>query len=192
MGRLRHRRQLQAQPWDQGWGRLKKPVNVSWNDITTEYLPWLSRKTGKAYRLLSEAEWEYAARAGTTTPFWWGSSISTGQANYHGDYTYGGGPKGEYRDRTVPVDSFKANPWGLFNVHGNLWEWVQDCWNEDYNGAPLDGSARATGNCRDRVRRGGSWNNTPERLRSAYRSPSYSFIEDSIMGFRVARPVSDQ
>jgi formylglycine-generating enzyme required for sulfatase activity len=116
-------------PNDQGWGRGGRPViDVSWNDITREYLPWLSRKTGKTYRLLTEAEWEYAARAGTTTPFWWGSSISTSQANYHGPTTYGGGPKGEYRQKTVPVDSFAANLWGLYNVHGNVWEWVEDCW----------------------------------------------------------------
>jgi formylglycine-generating enzyme required for sulfatase activity len=95
------------EPGDEGWGRGKQPViNVSWNDITQQYLPWLSRKTGKAYRLLSEAEWEYVARAGTTTPFSWGSSISTNQANYNGNYVYGRGSKGEYRGRTLPVDSF--------------------------------------------------------------------------------------
>ena len=95
-------------------------------------MAWLSRKTGKTYRLLSEAEREYVARAGTTTPFWWGSTISTSQANYDGNYTYGGGPKGEYRQKTVPVDSFQPNPWGLYQVHGNVWEWVEDCWNDSY------------------------------------------------------------
>src|SRR5262245_54618755 len=106
-------------PNDRGWGRGKQPViNVSWDQITEQYLPWLSRKTGKTYRLPSEAEWEYAARGGSTTPFWWGSSISTDQANYNGDFTYGGGPKGEYRQKPMPVDSFAPNPWGLYNVHG--------------------------------------------------------------------------
>src|SRR5262245_32906810 len=102
-------------------------MNVSWDDITQQYLPWLSRKTGKTYRLLTEAEWEYVARAGTTTPFWWGSSISTSQANYHGNYTYAGSPKGEHRGKPLPVDSFAPNPWGLYNVHGNVREWVHDC-----------------------------------------------------------------
>ena len=108
-------------PADQGWGRGKRPViNVNWDEAKA-YAGWLSRKTGKTYRLLSETEWEYVARAGTTTPFWWGSSITPKQANYNGNYTYeGGGSKGEYRQRTVPVDRFKANAWGLYNVHGNV------------------------------------------------------------------------
>jgi formylglycine-generating enzyme required for sulfatase activity len=113
-------------PSDQGWGRGKQPViNVSWDDITKQYLPWLSRKTGNAYRLPTEVEWEYVARAGMSTRFWWGASVSTDHANYEGSFTYGGGPKGESRKRTVPVDSFSPNPWGLYNVHGNVWEWVQ-------------------------------------------------------------------
>jgi formylglycine-generating enzyme required for sulfatase activity len=101
-------------PEDKGWGRGNRPaINVSWDDITKEYLPWLSRKTAKQYRLLSGAEWEYAARAGTTTPFWWGSSISSAQANYDGSKTYGRGFRGDYRNKTVPVDSFEPNPWGF-------------------------------------------------------------------------------
>jgi formylglycine-generating enzyme required for sulfatase activity/uncharacterized caspase-like protein len=178
-------------PNDQGWGRGRRPaIDVSWNDITQQYLPWLSRKTGKTYRLLSEAEWEYVARAGTTTPFWWGSSISTGQANYNGNFTYGGGAKGEYRQRTVPVDSFAPNPWGLYNVHGNVREWVQDCWNDNYNGAPTDGSARTTGDCGRRVLRGGSWYIDPWLLRSASRygyTPDYRFYD---LGFRVGRTLT--
>ena len=99
-------------------------INVSWDDAKA-YAAWLSRRTGKTYRLPSEAEHEYVARAGTTTPFWWGFSITPRQANYAGDSTYaGGGSKGEWRRRTVPVDSFEPNPWGLYQVNGNVWEWA--------------------------------------------------------------------
>lgn len=99
-------------------------INVSWEDAVA-YCRWLSEQTGKRHRLPTEAEWEYAARAGTTTPFWWGASISTKQANYNGNYTYpvlGYGRKGEYREKTVPVEIFAPNPWGLYQVHGNIWE----------------------------------------------------------------------
>ena len=127
-------------PADQGWGRGKRPViNVSWGDAKA-YGAWLSRKTSKTYRLLSEAEREYVTRAGTTTPFWWGSSITPNQANYDGSAdTFNLGPKGEFRQRTVPVDSFELNPWGLYNVHGNVWEWTEDCWDETNAGNPGDG-----------------------------------------------------
>jgi formylglycine-generating enzyme required for sulfatase activity len=110
-------------------------INVSWHDAKA-YVEWLSRKTGKTYRLLSEAEREYAARAGTATPFWWGSSISTEQANYDGNLVYGGGPNGEYRQRTLPVESFQPNPWGLYQVHGNVLEWTEDCSNDNYPAKP--------------------------------------------------------
>lgn len=107
---------------DNGWGKGRRPViEVSWNDATA-YAAWLSKKTGKIYRLLSEAEWEYVARAGTTTAFSWGDEISAEQANYDGNYTYGDGSKGKYRQKTVPVDSFDPNPWGLYQMHGNVWE----------------------------------------------------------------------
>jgi formylglycine-generating enzyme required for sulfatase activity len=156
-------------PSDQGWGRERRPViNVSWDDAK-EYAAWLSRKTGKTYRLLSEAEREYVTRAGTTTPFWWGSSISTSQANYNGRFTYGGGAQGEFRQKTLPVDSFQPNPWGLYQVHGNVWNWLEDCWNESYQGAPSDGSAWTSGDCSKRVVRGGSWSSDPQLLRSAFR-----------------------
>jgi formylglycine-generating enzyme required for sulfatase activity len=126
-------------PEDRGWGRDKRPViYVSWDDAK-RYINWLNAKTGKTYRLLSEAEREYLTRAGTTTPFWWGSSITQKQANYNGNLT--SGPKGEYWRQTAPVDSFEANPWGLFNVHGNVWEWCEDVWHHNYNSAPTDGSA---------------------------------------------------
>ena len=134
------------QPKDYGPGRGDRPVvDVDWGDAKA-YVKWLSRKVGKDYRLPSEAEWEYACRAGTTTPFWWGSSITPEQANYDGNYTYaGGGKKGEYRQKTLPVKSFQPNPWGLYQVHGNVWEWVEDCWEDSYNGAPDDGSVWTAG-----------------------------------------------
>jgi formylglycine-generating enzyme required for sulfatase activity len=106
------------------------------------YVASLSKTTGKSYRLLSEAEREYVARAGTTTTYWWGSSMKAEQANYDGDIPNNGGVKGKYRQRTYPVDSFSPNPWGLYQVHGNVWEWVEDCYNPSYAGVPLDGNGR--------------------------------------------------
>jgi formylglycine-generating enzyme required for sulfatase activity len=174
-------------PDDNKWGRGRQPViNVSWDDAKA-YVDWLSKKTGKPYRLLSEAEREYVMRAGTKTPFWWGSSISTSQANYDGNSTYGGGSKEEYRQRTILVNSFAANPWGLYQVHGNVWGWVEDCYQENYNGAPSDGSARSISNCASRVLRGGSWNSNPRSLRSADRGGIHPDDRVSLFGFRVAR-----
>jgi formylglycine-generating enzyme required for sulfatase activity len=153
-------------PADVGWGRGNRPViNVNWADANA-YAEWLSRKTGKTYRLLSEAEREYVTRAGTTTPFWWGSSIAPKQANYcPGPMSFG-----ILCRNTVPVDSFEANPWGLFNVHGNVWDWTEDCWNDSNQGNPGNGSARTTGDGGRRVIRGGFWNNPPRNLRAASRS----------------------
>jgi formylglycine-generating enzyme required for sulfatase activity len=143
-------------PGDQGWGQNDRPViNVTWNDAKA-YAGWLSKMTGKSYRLLSEAEREYVTRAGTATPFWWGSSISTDQANYDGNHTYGSGAKGEHRNMTLPVASFQPNPWGLYQVHGNVYDWVEDCFHDSYRGAPSDGTAWTTGDCTYRVLRGGS------------------------------------
>jgi formylglycine-generating enzyme required for sulfatase activity len=161
-------------------------VCVNWNDAKA-YAEWLSKATGKSYRLLSESEREYVARAGTTTPFWWGSTISTGQANYNGDHVYASGAKGEYRKVTVAVDSFSANPWGLYNVHGNVWEWAEDCWNDKNSGKPGSGSARTSGDCGSRVLRGGSWKNVPQYLRSAHRFGNSPVNRDDNLGFRVAR-----
>lgn len=171
---------------DRGWGRGRRPViNVSWIDAQA-YAQWLSRKTGRTYRLPSEAEWEYAARAGTTTPFWWGKTITPRQANYKGEDIYaGGGEKGEFRRKTVPVDCFEPNPWGLHQVHGNVWEWTEDCWNGSYARAPTDGSAWMAGDCALRVLRGGSWSAGPRWLRSAVRSKGY--LRFDIAGFRLAR-----
>jgi formylglycine-generating enzyme required for sulfatase activity len=162
---------------------------LNWNDAQA-YVAWLKKKTGKNYRLLSEAEWEYAARGGTTTPFWWGSSISTAQANYDGNYTYTGGKKGEYRAKTVPVDSFAPNSFGLYNVHGNVWQWVEDCYPAKYDGAPADGSAWTTGDCNRRVIRGGSWDVEPGVLRAANRSGVDPDVRGSFTGFRLARTLT--
>ena len=175
---------------DNGWGRGQRPViNVSWNDAQ-EYVGWLSERTGKAYRLLSESEWEYVARAGTTTPFHFGWTISTDEANYDGDSTYGGGTKGIDRGKTVPVGQFPANGFGLHDVHGNVWEWVEDCWNGSYDGASRDGSAWSTGECELRVLRGGSWVSDPGFLRAAFRNGGATGGRSDLSGFRVARTLT--
>jgi formylglycine-generating enzyme required for sulfatase activity len=174
---------------DLGWGRGDRPVvNVSWDDAKA-YVSWLSKKTGKSYRLLSEAEREYVTRAGTTTPFWWGLSITLEQANYDGraDPYKGGGKKGEDRRKTVPVQSFEANRWGLFQVHGNVGEWAEDCWHNDYNGAPSDGTPWISGDCSRRVLRGGSWLFNPRELRAASRDMNNPDLRTNYIGFRVAR-----
>ncbi len=178
-------------PGDEGWGRGNRPIiKVNWDDAKA-YASWLSAKTGKTYRLLSEAEREYVTRAGTTTPFWWGSSIAPTQANYDGGATpYSGGLKGEYRRRTVPVDSFSANPWGLYNVHGNVWEWTEDCWNDSHAGNAGNGSARTTGDCSVRVLRGGAWSNNPSALRAGIRLWSFSIDRSVHFGFRLARTIT--
>jgi formylglycine-generating enzyme required for sulfatase activity len=177
-------------PGDQGWGRGRRPViNISWNDAKA-YVVWLSKKTGKHYRLLTEAEREYVTRAGTTTPFWWGGSISTSQANYNGRSTYGSGVAGEYRARTLPVDSFKANPSDLFQVHGNVWEWVEDCYQDNYRGVPSDGAPWTLGECKARVLRGGSWDRKPSYLRSAARLGWAPNVRDNSFGMRVARTLA--
>jgi formylglycine-generating enzyme required for sulfatase activity len=166
-------------------------VAVSWDDARA-YLAWLSQATGQTYRLLSEAEWEYVARAGTTTPFWWGSSITVAQANYDGNYVYkGGGAKGGWRKATVRVGSFEANPWGLYDVHGNVWEWCEDIWHGDYYGAPPDGSPwHHGGDARHHVVRGAGWTSSPESLRSASRNRHNANSRNLNLGFRVARTFS--
>ena len=176
-------------PDDMGWGKGTRPViNMSRGDAQS-YVDWLSRKEKKQYRLLSESEWEYVARAGTTGPFHFGSTISTDQANYNGDYIYGPGRKGVYLRKTVSVGSFPANRFGLHDVHGNVWEWVADCWHNSYAGAPSDGSAWAWGrHCSNfGVRRGGSWLDGPDELRSAFRLSQSLGNRRYDVGFRVAR-----
>jgi formylglycine-generating enzyme required for sulfatase activity len=166
-------------PSDEGWGKARRPViNVSWHDAK-EYLTWLSRKTGKPYRLLSEAEWEYAARAGTSTKYAFGDSIDKQQARFS-DGKPGIG-------QTADVGSFAANAWGIHDMHGNVWEWVEDCYVPSYIEAPSDGSARANPGCPSRVLRGGSWDYGPQDLRSAvrYKLPPVYRVDE--IGFRVAR-----
>jgi formylglycine-generating enzyme required for sulfatase activity len=124
---------------------------------------------------------------GTTTPFWWGSSISPQQANYDGNSIYGNGPKGEYRQRTLPVDSFGQNPWGLYQVHGNVFEWTEDCYHNSYNGAPADGSAWLSEDWNSRVLRGGSWRNDQTNLRAANRFWNGPNVRSLSFGFRVGR-----
>ena len=175
-------------PDDAGWGRGDRPViNVSWNDAKA-YVGWLSRIAGGPYRLLSEAEREYVTRAGTTTPFWWGKSVTPEQANYNGNYPYSGSPqKGEYRAKTVPVLSFLPNPWGLYQVHGNVWEWVEDCWHDNYNGAPGDGVPWAGKEPCRHIVRGGGWDRIPQVLDAAYRASFSASYRYTMIGLRVAK-----
>ncbi|WP_020504399.1 formylglycine-generating enzyme family protein, partial [Lamprocystis purpurea] len=175
-------------PGDNGWGRGQRPViNVSWEDAVA-YAAWLSKEAGKHYRLPTEAEWEYAARAGTTPPFWTGRCITTDQANYNGnsDYSGCGANTGVYRGQTVPVGSLPANPWGLYEVHGNVWEWVQDRYHDSYQRAPADGSAWEAGDRSARVLRGGSWFYSPRFLRSASRDRGDAGYRHYDLGFRLA------
>ena len=168
---------------DRGWGRGTRPViNVSWNDAG-EYVDWLSAQTGGTYRLLSEAEWEYAARAGSTTKYSWGNAVGTNLANCDN------ADCGDRFQYTAPVGSFRANAFGLYDMHGNVYEWVEDCWNESYAGAPTDGSAWRRGDCAKRVVRGGSWFFYPRLLRSADRTRDTTGSRVFI-GFRVARTLS--
>ena len=178
-------------PNDEGWGRGQRPaINVNWDDARA-YVAWLSRKTGERYHLLSEAEWEYAARAGTTGPFHLGPTISTDQANYDGNHVYGSGRKGVDRKRTVPVGSFASNGFGLHDVHGNVWERVEDCWHASYSGAPTDGGAWVSGgDCSKRVLRGGSWFDIPRMLRSAKRGWVSTENRSHNSGFRVSRTLA--
>lgn len=171
-------------PSDEGWGRGKRPViNVSFDDAQA-YVKWLSGKTGKKYRLPTEAEWEYVARAGTQTRYWWGNDIGSNNADCDGC-----GSQWDNK-QTAPVGSFQPNPFGLFDTAGNVWEWTQDCWHDNYTNAPTDGSAwleQDGGDCNRRVVRGGSWINIPQYLRSADRVGSGTDGAYSDLGFRIAR-----
>lgn len=164
---------------------LSRPVdNVSWEDAVA-FCQKLSQKTGRDYRLPSEAEWEYACRAGTTTPFHMGETITPELANYWGVYVYGKGPRGQYRKKTVGVGSFPANAFGLHDMHGNVSEWCQDTWHENYQDAPTNGSAWVTEGDSRRILRGGSLSAHPELCRSAARTYNKSGFLTYDVGFRV-------
>jgi formylglycine-generating enzyme required for sulfatase activity len=167
-------------------GKNRPVERVSWNDAT-KFCQKLSKKMGRDYRLPSEAEWEYACRAGTKTPFYFGETITPELVNYNGNYTYSNGPEGKYRKETTDVGNFPPNSFGLCDMHGNVWEWCQDIWHDNYDGAPVDGSAWVNrGNRSLRVCRGGSWFSDPRFCRSAGRS-YYDSGEAGIdiIGFRL-------
>jgi formylglycine-generating enzyme required for sulfatase activity len=154
--------------------------DLSWTDAQT-YVRWLSKRTGNSYRLPSEAEWEYAARAGTTTRYWWGDNMKAGMANCKGcggDWS---------NDAPVEVTALPANGFGLYGMNGGVWEWVEDCWHKSYDGAPRDGSARRSPDCRENVIRGGSWRNDKSYAHSASRFTYDSAVRYILNGFRVAR-----
>jgi formylglycine-generating enzyme required for sulfatase activity len=171
-------------------GDLRPVEQVSWFDAV-EFCDRLTIKANRQYRLPTEAEWEYACRAGTTTPFHFGETITTNLANYRGndeEYgAYGPGNPGEYREETTPVDHFEgANSFGLYDMHGNVWEWCQDHWHNNYEGAPTDGSAWLTEDDQaKRVRRGGSWSYNPGYCRSAFRYYYEPGVAYHFNGFRV-------
>ena len=179
-----------APPMPGDWGQGRQPaINLSWQDAQA-YIGWLNETTGQAYRLLSEAEWEYAARAGAATPFHTGHTISTDQANYNGNLVYGDGPLGVLRGRPIAVGSLPANAFGLHDMLGNVQEWVQDCWTVNYASAPGDGAAVEFANCADRTIRGGAWNSRPQDLRSASRHRQRATTRNDRTGFRLARPLT--
>jgi formylglycine-generating enzyme required for sulfatase activity len=168
-----------------GFKGANRPVeNVSWNDAV-EFCKRLSKKTGRTYRLPSEAEWEYACRAGTTTPFYFGETITADLVNCNGNFTYGSAPKGKYRQQTADVGSLPPNAWGLYDMHGNVWEWCADSWHSSYRGAPTDGSAWIDNDNRYRVLRGGSWDSNPSFCRSAVRYDISRDVFSYVIGFRV-------
>ncbi len=186
-------------PADEGWGRGKQPViNVSWEDAQ-EYARWLSRKTGAQYRLPSEGEWEFAARSGTTTVRYWGDDPSAAcwYANVHdrtsqaeNSFAWQHHNCSDGYAKTAPVGSFEANAFGLHDMLGNIWEWVEDCWGGDYQAAPSDGQARVSGRCDSRVLRGGSWSSVPKIVRSGARQGDVANYRGRYSGFRVARSLN--
>jgi formylglycine-generating enzyme required for sulfatase activity len=168
-------------PDDHKWGRGRMPIiNVTW-DHARMYLSWLSTLTGHVYRMPTEAEWEYAARAGTTTEYWWGDTYKDGYANCRKCGTEWSGKQ------SAPVGSFPPNPWGLHDMHGNAWEWTVDCWNETLEGVPADGTARLAGSCDFRVVRSGSWYYFKQISRSAYRDKFASKLASYNISIRALR-----
>ena len=171
-------------PDDDGWGRGDRPViHVTWENAQA-YVGWLSAKTGQRYRLLSESEWEYAARVGSHTRYAWGDAVGRNRANCDGC-----GSRWDV-ESTAPAGSFPANAFGLHDMHGNVSEWVEDCWNSSYERAPSDGTAWARGDCGSRGVRGGAWNYVPRALRAAVRYWHAIGYRDNYLGFRVARTLA--
>ena len=167
-------------------GDERPVVNLSWREAMA-FCQRLRLRTGKNYTLPSEAQWEYACRAGTTTAFHFGTTISTELANYDGKQAYGDGPLGEYRKQTIDVASFPANAWGLHDMHGNVWEWCADPWHTNYEGAPEDGRPWLEENVNEderRLLRGGSWNHNPRFCRLACRSWDHPDGRRNRRGFR--------
>ncbi|MGD1849583.1 MAG: formylglycine-generating enzyme family protein [Cyanophyceae cyanobacterium] len=174
---------LNADP--SGFKGPNRPVEkVSWDDAQ-EFCCRLSRELSQAFKLPSEAQWEYACRSGTTTPFAFGKTLTTDLANYDGNSTYGGGPKGEVRAKTTGVGQFPANQWGLHDMHGNVREWCEDAWHEDYEGAASNGGARINNKSTSRLLRGGSWFDAPGYCRSAWRGHDRRDDRYLNVGFRV-------
>ncbi|MGH8552551.1 MAG: formylglycine-generating enzyme family protein, partial [Methylococcales bacterium] len=168
-----------------------RPVErVSWEDAQSFIEKLKADLRGPALRLPSEAEWEYACRAGSTTPFWFGRNITPEQVNYNGNYPYAGGKKGKYREETVAVKSLPANRWGLYEMHGNVWEWCQDWYGEYDAEAVIDPAGPAGGEAR--VLRGGGWINFARLARSACRSRDQPGYRDFDAGFRLARGQSSK
>ena len=177
-------------PDDKGWGRGQRPViNVSYDDAQN-FISWLNGKTGQTYRLLSEVEWEYVARAGQDAPFGSGFDISAKQANFDGKAPYGAGSKGPYLRKTERVGKYEPNAFGVYDMHGNVYEWVEDCWNADHSGAIGDGSARTDGNCKFRVMKGGSWVTHGYQTRAAARIRYVTDYRYDDYGIRLARTLN--
>jgi formylglycine-generating enzyme required for sulfatase activity/uncharacterized caspase-like protein len=177
---------LDLKPNPANFKGAKRPVEtVSWEEAV-EFCDRLSRHTGKSYRLPSEAEWEYACRAGTTTPFHFGATITADLVNCNANQPYSDVPAGQYRQQTTDVGSFPPNAFGLYDMHGNVWEWCADRWHADYQGAPPDGSAWLEGGSENYLLRGGSWNNGSLNCRAAYRGGIARDIRNNVIGFRAA------
>ena len=170
-------------PSDNGWGRGNRPViNVSYNDITQQFIHWLNSITKQHYRLPTEAEWEYVAKSGKQDNFSWGDYIGVNNANCRNC-----GSQWDFK-QTAPIKSFKPNAFGVYDMHGNVWEWTEDCWNCNYNNAPTNGTAWKTGNCLKRVVKGSGWHAIAEGLRSNMRTKAFKNNRGDDGGFRLVLP----